>query len=93
MVAFKRLKISQDNDFTTVFLLYYLCFKMLHKMIPIDLGKQQEIDADPKAMQQINFSGNLHRTRNATMFLFLKDRQKRNCESFVNLFYFNIISV
>ena len=28
-------------------------------MIAIDLGKQQELDADPKAIQQINFTGNL----------------------------------
>ena len=25
----------------------------------IDLSKQQEVDADPKAIQQINFTGNL----------------------------------
>ena len=28
-------------------------------MIAIDLSKQQAIDADPKAIQQINFTGNL----------------------------------
>ena len=28
-------------------------------MIAIDLSKQQALDADPKAIQQINFSGNL----------------------------------
>ena len=30
-------------------------------MIAIDLGKQQALDADPKAIQQINFTGNLSR--------------------------------
>ena len=34
-------------------------------MIAIDLSKQQELDADPKAIQQINFTGNLERGRNA----------------------------
>ena len=29
-------------------------------MIAIDLSKQQELDADPKAIQQINFTGNLN---------------------------------
>ena len=29
-------------------------------MIAIDLPKQQELDADPKAMQQINFTANLN---------------------------------
>ena len=28
-------------------------------MIAIDLSKQQELDSDPKAIQQINPSGNL----------------------------------
>ena len=28
-------------------------------MIAIDLSKQQELDADPKAIQQINLTGNL----------------------------------
>ena len=28
-------------------------------MTTIDLSKQQALDADPKAIQQINFTGNL----------------------------------
>ena len=28
-------------------------------MIAIDLSKQKELDADPKAIQQIEFTGNL----------------------------------
>ena len=33
-------------------------------MIAIDLSKQQELDPDPKAIQQINFTGNLNRGQN-----------------------------
>ena len=33
-------------------------------MIPIDLLKKQALDADPKAMQQISFTGTLDRGRN-----------------------------
>ena len=33
-------------------------------MIGIDLNKQQVLDADQKAIQQINFTGNLDRGRN-----------------------------
>ena len=29
-------------------------------MIAIDLSKQKELDADPKAVEQINFRGNLN---------------------------------
>ena len=34
-------------------------------MIAIDLGKQQALDADPRAIQQINFTGNLDRAVDA----------------------------
>ena len=40
--------------FTTLFLL-----QKYYKLIAIDLSKQQNLDADPKAIQQINFTGNL----------------------------------
>ena len=33
-------------------------------MIAIDLSKQQALDADPKAVQQINFIGDLDRGQN-----------------------------
>ena len=37
-------------------------------MIAIDLSKQQALDADPKAIQQINFTANLDRAGDTTMF-------------------------
>ena len=37
-------------------------------MIAIDLSKQQELDADSKAKQQINFTGNLEEDGNRTIF-------------------------
>ena len=36
-------------------------FTNYYQMIAIDLSKQQAVDVDPKAMQQINFAGNLDR--------------------------------
>ena len=33
-------------------------------MIAVDLSKQQALDADPKAIQQINFTGNLDHAEN-----------------------------
>ena len=47
----------QGNDHTTSCLLHYNYLKK-HKMIAIDLSKQQELDANPKAIQQITFTGN-----------------------------------
>ena len=45
-------------------------------MIGIDLIKQQALDADPKANQQINFTRNLEGTGNATIFLFTEEVKK-----------------
>ena len=41
--------------------LYYNYFNKHYKMIAIDLSKQQAPYVDPKAMQKINFTGNLNR--------------------------------
>ena len=43
-------------------MLDYPYFKENYKMIAIDLSKQQALDADPRAIQQINFTANLDRT-------------------------------
>ena len=41
-------------------------------MITIDLSKQQALDADPKAIQQINFTANLDRARNTRLYFTLE---------------------
>ena len=46
-------------DYTRSCLLDYNYFNKYYKMIAIDLSKQQALDADPKAIQQINITGNL----------------------------------
>ena len=45
----------------------YTYFKKYYKLIAIDLIKQKKLDADPKAIQQIHFTGNLTRGRGAKM--------------------------
>ena len=50
---------AQGDDYTTVFLLDYNYFKNYYKMIAIDLRKRPALDADSKAIQQIDFTGNL----------------------------------
>ena len=45
-------------------------------MIAIDLSKQQALDADPKAIQQINFTANLDRANNTRIISFLKKQKK-----------------
>ena len=41
-------------------------------MIAIDLSKQQAIDADPRAIQQINFTANLDRAGNKRFYFILE---------------------
>ena len=45
-------------------------------MIAIDLSKQQELDADPEAIQQINFTANLDRDGNTTMFFIVEEAKE-----------------
>ena len=55
----RKIATGQVDDYITVCLLNYNYFNNHYKMIAIDLRKQQALDADPKAMQQINFTANL----------------------------------
>ena len=45
-------------------------------MIAIDLSKQQALDADPRAIQQINFTGNLDRDGNTRIFFILEEKKE-----------------
>ena len=42
----------------------------------MDLNKQQALDVDPKAMQQINFTGNLEQAEGATMFFIIEESKE-----------------
>ena len=54
----------------------YPYFKNYQKMITIDLHIQQALHADLKAIQQINFTANLDRGGNKTMFFFIEEAKK-----------------
>ena len=45
-------------------------------MIAIDLSKQQALDADPRAIQQINFTANLDRAGNTRFYFILEEAKK-----------------
>ena len=42
-------------------------------MIEIDLSKEQALDADPREVQQINFTANLDRAGNTTIFIVFEE--------------------
>ena len=50
---------GQGDDYTTGCLLDYQYFKDHYNLIAIDLSKQKELDADSRAIQQIEFYGML----------------------------------
>ena len=55
----RKIATGQGDDYTTSCLLDYSYIKDTYKMIAVDLSKQQALDADPAAIQQINFTSNL----------------------------------
>ena len=57
-------------------MLDYPYFENHYKMIAIDLSKQQALDADPRAIQQINFTANLDRAGNTTMFFIIEEAKE-----------------
>ena len=56
-------------------ILFYL---KRYKLVTTDLSKQQALDLDPKAIQQINFTGNLEREGNVntTMFFVVEEENE-----------------
>ena len=48
----------------------------MENIIVVDLSKQQALDADPKAIQQINFTGNLDWAGNTTMFIIIEEAEE-----------------
>ena len=45
-------------------------------MIVVDLSKQQALDADPKAIQQINFTANLDRAGDTRIYFILEEAKE-----------------
>ena len=57
---------GQGKDYTTGNLLDYEYIKNHDRLIAVDLTKQKELDADPKAIQQKGFVGQLKNAADAT---------------------------
>ena len=72
----RKITTGQGHDYTTGCLLDYSYFKDTYKMIAIDLSKQQVLDADPRAIQQINFTSNLDRDGNTRIYFILEEAKE-----------------
>ena len=77
----RKIVTGQGGDYTTGCLLDNNYFNNYYKMIAIDLSKQQALDADSKAIQQINFTANLDRDGNTTIFFIIEEAKETILDS------------
>ena len=74
--SIRKIAIGQGDDYTTGCLLDYIYFKNYYKIIVVDLSKQQALDGDPKAIQQINFTANIDRAGNTRVYFILEEAKE-----------------
>ena len=72
-VTYEKICAGSGDDYTTGCLLDYPYFKDSYKITAVDLSRQQALDADPRAIQQINFTANLDRAGNARIYFILEE--------------------
>ena len=72
----RKIATGQGDDYTIGCLLNYPYFKDSYKMIAVNLSKQQALDADPRAIQQINFTANLDRAGNTRIYFILEEAKE-----------------
>ena len=73
MTTFEKLQLLKDMITQQVVYQTILISKKYYKMTVKDLSRQQALDADPKAIQQINFTGNLDRDNGTSMFFNIEE--------------------
>ena len=72
----RKIATGQGDDYTTGCLLDYPYFTNTYKIIAVDLSKQQALDADPRAIQQINFTANLDRAGNTRVYFIIEEAKE-----------------
>ena len=55
----RKISTGQGDDYTTGCLLDFAYFEKNYRLIAADLSKQKALDADPRAIQQIIFTGKI----------------------------------
>ena len=72
----RKIATGQGDGYTTGCLLNYQYIKDYYKIIAVDLSKQQALDADPRAIHQINFTATLDRADNTRIYFILEEAKK-----------------
>ena len=71
-----KIATGKGDDFTTGCLLDYTYFRDNYKMIAVNLSRQQALDADPRAIQQTNFTANLDRAGDTKVYFILEESKE-----------------
>ena len=58
----RKVSTGQGDDYPTGCLLDFAYFEKNYRLIAVDLSKQKALDADPRAIQQIIFTGKIKST-------------------------------
>ena len=72
----RKIAIGQGDDYATGCLLDNIYSKNCYKKILVDLSKQQALDADPKAIEQINFTAKLDRAGNTRIYFIFEEAKE-----------------
>ena len=75
----RKISTGQGDDYTTGCLLDFAYIEKNYRLIAIDLSKQKALDADPKAIQQIIFTGT---TSGATTVFYILEQSKETILEF-----------
>ena len=81
----KKLTIGKGEDYTTGCLLDYDYFKKHYRLVAVDLPKQKELDAYPRAIQQIEFQCNFD-TNSTIYFVLEKETILEFCKGTVKVY-------
>ena len=75
----RKISTGQGDDYTTSCLLDFAYFKNNYRLISADLSKQQLLDADSRAIQQITFTG---KTSQAAIIYCISEKSKETMLQF-----------
>ena len=76
MTTLKRLQLVKVMITQPEFTRLSIFQKKNYNLIAIDSSKQQKLDANPKAIQQISFTGNLTRAEGVRMYFIIEEAKE-----------------
>ena len=77
---FRKISTGQGDNYTTGCLLDFAYFEKDYRLIAVDLSKEKALDADPKAIQQIIFTGKVD--DEALTFFYILEKSKETMLQF-----------